>query len=468
MNAQTVEYLVIATAIAISAVIGLTTSRKVRNSDDYAVAGHKGSLLVTTGTLLIIAGSAATVGGAQQAFNYGLIGSSYTMGGAMACLAMGIFYARPLRESEAETIPQFISKTFGWQTRIICSVFTSIAIFVQIVAQLSSTTALISGFFGFSVNLGLLLAIVCTVIFVFYGGALSNGVVSSYRTLLIYCSLVVSGLIALRLGGGYAGYRSAFPSVPWFRLFGRGMSTDGASLISVVLGFLSSQQILLAMFTGKSIKVCREASFLAAIMLIPIGLSCVVIGMYMKTVSPNMASAYVLTSFLQQYTSPILAGLSFGALLLSGMSSAGALSVAISTMMIKDIYHITIGKKVSDRRLLWYERFFVTFVVITGAVLTRLSINTMILSISYVSMSLRAATVFLIIVVAMYAKRSYPPWVGITAVSAGPIAILLNETVLGSPIHYLYAGMLASALVLGSCLLMNHIRESCIRDTNMH
>ena len=99
---------------------------KARDSADFSLGGRRaGSWSVfgaITGTLV---GGASTIGTAQLAFMWGLSAWWFTLGAGLACLFLGLFLAIPLRQSNVETIPQFISRYYGERARVCASLFSA-------------------------------------------------------------------------------------------------------------------------------------------------------------------------------------------------------------------------------------------------------------------------------------------------------------------------------------------------------
>ena len=104
---------IIGTIIA-SLSIAIYSARNVKSADGFSLAGRKaGAPLVAGGIAGVIIGGGATVGTAQMAFQSGLSAWSYALGAGLAFLIQGLFYARPLRNTELETVPQFFALHYG-------------------------------------------------------------------------------------------------------------------------------------------------------------------------------------------------------------------------------------------------------------------------------------------------------------------------------------------------------------------
>ena len=88
-----------------------------------------------------VVGGGATVGTAQLAYSSGLSAWWFTLGSGIGLLILAAFYAKPLRNSGLETIPQFLVFYYGQTSGPLTSFVSSAGIFFSIAASLLSTAA---------------------------------------------------------------------------------------------------------------------------------------------------------------------------------------------------------------------------------------------------------------------------------------------------------------------------------------
>lgn len=151
-----------AATLAIISVIGVCSGRKIKSVSDFSVGGKQaGPMLVAATILGTLVGGAATIGTAQLAFKYGFSAWWFTLAGGIACLVLGLILAKPLHNSNCETIPQLLVETYGGRVGITASVFLSIGTFLlhqslplshpqeQLFMFSSSYSQLLSGFSGY-------------------------------------------------------------------------------------------------------------------------------------------------------------------------------------------------------------------------------------------------------------------------------------------------------------------------------
>ena len=73
------------------------------------MAGRSAGASLVAGSIAgTVVGGGATVGTAQLAYSFGLSAWWFTLGSGIAFILMGIFYAKRLRNTALETIPQYL------------------------------------------------------------------------------------------------------------------------------------------------------------------------------------------------------------------------------------------------------------------------------------------------------------------------------------------------------------------------
>ena len=311
---------------------------KAHSSGDFSLGGRKaGSWSVfgaITGTLV---GGASTIGTAQLAFIYGLSAWWFTLGAGLACLFLGVFLAVPLRNSQVETIPQFISRYHGHRARIAASLFTALGMFIQIVAQLLACGAILAVLFDLKLVWSAALSALLVVLFTLGGGMKAAGLTGIIKMGLIYLTMIVAGFWALHLSGGWGGLKNAFPHFPWFSLFGYGVKEGLSDLLSMVVGVISTQTYLQAIFSAQDGATARRGALLSAVLIPPLGLLGILVGLYMRQLRPELESALALPTFILENLPTGLAGVAFATLLIAAVGTASGLALGVATTLKADV-----------------------------------------------------------------------------------------------------------------------------------
>ena len=259
---------------------GILAARQVKSAEDYNVGGRSAGAGMVAGTIIgTIVGGAATVGTAQLGFKLGLTAWWFTLGSGIALMLMAIFYSVPLRRSGLTTIAEFLVTNYGKPAGWLATLSACAGIFFSIVASTLTALHLVAGIFNVPLTLAAGVIILVTAALVFFGGLSSSGMAGIFKIMLIFASIFVGGLLAYNDMGGYTGIRAVFPEQPWFSLFGRGLSDGLFSLGAMIVGVISTQTYVQAIFSAKNGRAAAAGCLSAALVVIPVGLPSVMIGM---------------------------------------------------------------------------------------------------------------------------------------------------------------------------------------------
>jgi SSS family solute:Na+ symporter len=440
----------IAGVLLAATTIGIVSRRRVRSVGDFSVGGRNVAAPVVAGTIVgTLVGGASTIGTAQLAFAYGFSAWWFTLGGGVACLLLGVFLAGPLRRSGASTGPGFLSQTYGSRAGLLATLFSSAGILLNIVGQILSAVALLTSITNIPPLTAALLAVVIIIIYVVFGGVWSAGLVGLFKTGLLYLSMLVVGVLAYRLGGGMAGFRSTFEPYPWFSMFGRGPAIDLAAGASLIVGVLSTQTYLQAVFSAKDEKAARLGALISAVIVPPLGLAGIFVGLYMRTAFPAIRAGQALPLFVLQYLPDWLAGVVLAALFIATIGTGAGLVLGVSTMFTHDIYK-KLKQTASDAELLRVSRIMIISVTALGLLFVGGNPNSLILEWSFLSMGLRGATIFFPLLTAIFFRGRVNVMAGTLAIGLGPLSALLWAIFAPLTIDPLYVGLAVSLILLGT------------------
>lgn len=434
--------------LALTAVVGVGAARQVKNAADFSVGGHRSGTALVAGTIVgTIIGGASTVGTAQLAFSIGLSAWWFTLGAGIAIIVMGLFYAAPLRESKLQTIPQFLTLHFGPRAGMLAGVAASLGIFFSIVANILSATPLVAAIFqtGPAPAVGFVMLI--TVCYVLFGGVWATGRVGVLKAVLIYIALLAVGYVTYVKMGGWRGFYLAFPPYPWFSLGGRGWSTDLASGLSLVVGTLTTQTYIQALFSAKNAEVAKRGAFLAALITLPSGIPAVMVGMFMRIHHPDIAPIDALPLFAVTYLPAWLGGLTLAGLLLASIGSAAGLALGVGTMLTRDLFP-QLRLRFSEQHPLATNRLTVMAVMAGASLFTFGNLGSLILEWNFLSMGLRGAGIFLPFSLAIFWPGRIGPGAAVYSMAAGTVAAFSWKFIAPTGMDPLYAGLLTSAITL--------------------
>jgi len=431
----------------------LALGGKVRagSGHDFSLGGRRaGGWNVAgaiTGTLV---GGASTVGTAQLAFLFGLSAWWFTLGAGLACLFLGLFIARPLRQGEVETIPQFISRYHGSRAASVASLFSALGMFIQIIAQLLACGAILATLFKLPMLWSALLSTVLVALFTISGGMKGAGLLGLVKLLLLYLTMLTAGILAWRMSGGWAGLRTSFPAFPWFSLFGYGVKEGMSDLFSMLVGVISTQTYLQAIFAASNANEARRGSFISAAVIPPLGIFGVLVGLYMRQTHPSMESALALPTFILEQFPATFAGLAFATLLIAAVGTAAGLALGVATTLKVDIIDRFRENRNSDLAL---SRLVTLGIVLMALVLLLFNLGSAIMEWSFLSMGLRGATLFFPLLFSIFFAERTSSRAGAMSIMLAPAIVIICGLSGIQSIPPLYIGLGLSFALLAAGVL---------------
>jgi len=196
--------------------IGVYSVKKIRTAVDFSVSGRSAGPFMVMGTILgTLVGGASTIGTAQLAYLYGFSAWWFTLGGGLGCLVIALFLVRPMRDTTFETIPRFISSSYGTTAGVMAALFVSIGMFINIMPQIFSSVALLSSMFTMlNLQLAALITVVLIISYVIFSGAWGTGLMGLTSIALAALGMLAAGIISFSMSGGAAGLGAFYPSLP--------------------------------------------------------------------------------------------------------------------------------------------------------------------------------------------------------------------------------------------------------------
>jgi SSS family solute:Na+ symporter len=474
--------------LALIAGVGVYSGRKVSDASDFTTGGGKaGAWLVCGAVMGSLVSGQATVGTAQLAFQYGMSAWWFTLGAGIGCLVLAIGYVIPLRHSGSVTLLQVISNEYGKTAGYIGSVLCSIGIFISVIAQVISAMALITTIFPVSSLVAALISIIIMTIYVVFGGAWGAGMGGVVKLILLYaaciigCALVLgqdglsgllSGLQNLLVGtslGEVAGVttEASFNST-FLSLIARGAAKDIGSGVSLLLGVLSTQTYAQAIWSAKSDSAARKGSLLSACLIPPIGIACILIGLYMRKTCITTAEIEALTAagqaiptgltelastaqvfpmFVVEHMPALVGGIVLGTLFITVVGGGAGLSLGVATILVNDIFKKLTRKLDEPTANLHVTRITLVCVLVIAALVAVVVPGAVINDFGFLSMGLRGAVVFIPMTFALFLPGRIKGSWAVASVVVGPVVVLLGNLV-DLAIDPLFIGIAACLVIM--------------------
>ena len=454
------HYVGIIATLSLVAGVGIYAGKHVKNNHDFIAGGARAGSISVAGSLLgVLMGGSATVGTAQLGFTNGLSGIWFALGSAMGCILYVLVYAIPLRHSGCTTLQQVITKEYGKTAGMISSIMGVVVIFFSLAPQMLSAIALIGSLFSVSNLMCAVITISLILSMVLFGGASGTGSVGTIKTILLYIAACGGGLLAFYLVGGPSVLVVSLPAEPYFNLTSRGFGIDfGGGMAVAVGGVMASQSYVPCVLSARDDKTAKRGIWLAALLLLPIGIGGTVIGMFMKTVAPDMISKQAFPQFALQNMPGLLAGVVLAGLMIAIMGTASGVVLAIGTIISQDVFR-TIKKDASDNACLLANRIAIIVALVVALLLVAGDSDTPIISWSYLAVALRAAQSALPLTMALFMPGKFDKRFVIASIFISPLLTLIAAKMFSLPFDSIFVALPVSGAIMAGGYIKNRQRQ---------
>ncbi|EKS4345511.1 sodium:solute symporter [Clostridium sporogenes] len=435
--------------LILTGVAGCIGKLKVKTAKDFINADNKLGVLGVTSMLMgSIIGGASTVGTAQMAYKHGISAIWFILGLCIASILLGLIYSNQVGKDNMTTLPEIIGTTYGLKARTSSSLLLSLGMFIHINGQVLACTPLFTSIFNIDVKITSIIVIFLLVFYIIFGGFWGSTMVGAVKTVLLYTTSIICGIILIFSLNGTTEIFNHFPKNPWFNIFSDGIFEDLASGFSTVLGVLSTQTYFQSIMAGKNPKTSKISSFLVAFLIFPVGIVCTFIGMYMRIHFPSINPNEAFPLFLINYLHPILGGVSIATVLISSIATGAGLALGIATMMVKDIIPTLSNKKLEDKKQILYLRICILIIGVLTLAIVINNTDSMILNWGFLSMIFRATPIFIPVLCALFFKNKINNKSGFYCVLVGPLSSILWIIIGFSGITSIYIGITMNIITM--------------------
>ncbi len=472
-------------------VVSWWSGRQVKDAKSFTTGGNSGSWMVCGALLGTLAGGQSTIGTAQLAFCYGLSAWWFTIGAGLGSLVLGLFFAGPLRRSGCSTLLEVVSREYGHMAETVGSILFLIGIFISIMSQVLSSSAMIGSLFGIPTVWASITGAVLIMLMVLYGGIRSAGVGGIVKLILLYLCSIVAGIVVWHIAGGLSGLREGVDAIyqsptlthangltdvesihhRYGSPFARGIFKDLGGCLSLILGVVCTQSYAQCIWSAASTPKARRGAVLCAVFMPIIGAACTLVGIYMRghyvtadelralqaageTLPTGIGiienSAQAFPAFILKHLPAWLGGLMLGTMLINILGCGSGLSLGAATILVRDVYgniKHRMGMTSSPLSQLAQTRLSIIGILTAAVIATLLFHSSFINDLGFLSLGLRAVAILFPLCFALWFPGRFQPSSVLLSMPVGVAAMLLaNFTSL--PGDAVYYGLTASLLIL--------------------
>ncbi|WP_166741583.1 sodium:solute symporter family protein [Cumulibacter soli] len=474
MDTQTVILIVAIVYLAIMVAIGLWANTRMKSSKDFLVAGQSlGFFVMAIASFSSIQSGWGMVGstGTTSAWGIGAMISAAVvpLGFALAWFLLGGRLRQISEKHKVYSIPDIIRVRYNSRS---AHVWMSIAMILGAIGYMTAQTvaagvitSLLLGIpLGTATWIGALIVAAYTVA----GGMLAAIWTDLLQGLVMIAMSIVIFFIAISSGGGWSNVLETLSgeSMKFTALEGVQPAVwIVANCILLCFGIVAQPQLIHKFLMLKSPKELKWGATVAAIGYATTTLFSLGVGLAMRSaiIEGRATQPDVLddtaTSFLSEFTSPVIAGLALVALLAAIMSSASSFITIGASALTRDL--VGAFKGTLTRELTWNR--VASVAVVLASVLISLYLDQIIYLLGAIGWAAFAAAIFGPVVFGIYWRRGTGTAATLSIVVGLALNILL--TILTSqgfwtPPPEFFAGPLVIALALTVYVVTSFVTSS--------
>lgn len=352
--------------------VGFHCSKKIKNYDDFTVAGRNIPFWRNVHSISASAiGAGATMGVAGMVYADGISGLWLGIGAALGLLFCGIFLATKLRESEKITVPDIMKSQYGQKVADWITVLNLFALIALTAGQVRALGTITQTFIpGLSIFQACIVMGIVMITYTVLGGLVAASYTDSINMIImILAVMVVLPILSITNSGGFNVMVKEMPS-SYFDPWASGVIGIIGILMWIIPTNFVSQENFLRICGAKNAKEAKGATITASLMIyLPYFIMCAVIGLTGAYLFPKLPNSdAILPTMIDRLTNPIAGGLLLAGLLAAVVSTSGSLllitSVNITDNVIKRIY-----PSISDNKMVTISRYSVIAVGIVSIII---------------------------------------------------------------------------------------------------
>lgn len=425
MEVTFVHYLGMFLVVGVTLGYSIYAARNVKSAAGFSLVGRAASSpLVAGGIVGVIIGGGATVGTAQLAYQAGLCAWSYSLGAGLGFLVQGIFYARALRRTGLETVPEFFGLHYGKYAAPVISVCGTLSMLCGCVAGVIAGVNLLAAILKIDPMAATILLAALVLMTVFFSGQKGNSITGIIKMSVLWVGLLVGSVVALVAMYEMPNFSEVFPQEPWLNLFSTGKGQILGNIFSTVVGICCSQNYIQALYSASDARTASRGAIMAGLVVIPVGLPIVAIGMFMHAQNPNLQPILALPAFFFTYLPEWFGGIAISGVLLAIIGSTAGQALGIGTMISRDFVG-NVFKITSSESILKANKITILIVTAIFSIIAYTYLNSTVLYWNFFSFLLRGGGVFVPLTLAIF-KPGWlsPTWALISIIVSTASAII--------------------------------------------
>jgi len=379
----------------VSVGIGLWAALRVKNTADFAAAGHSLPLPIVTATVFATWFGSETVLGIPATFLKdgfgGIVADPF--GSSLCLILVGLFFARHLYNRRMLTIGDFFREKYGRTVEVLVTLCIVVSYLGWVAAQIKALGLVFNVVSEGAITQtgGMLIGAGSVLIYTLFGGMWAVAITDFIQMIIIVVGMLyIGGEMTAQTGGigvvieraSAAGKFNFWPEMNLASILG-----FVAALCTMMLGSIPQQDVFQRITSSKNVNIAVQAALLGGVLYFIFAFVPLYLAFSATIINPGLVNQYldtdpqmILPKLIMNHAPLIAQVMFFGALLSAIKSCASATLLAPSVTFAENIVR-GFFKHLSDQDLLKIMRITVlcfTVVVTFFAINSQLSIFKMV------------------------------------------------------------------------------------------
>jgi Na+/proline symporter len=379
----------------VSVGIGLWAALRVKNTADFAAAGHSLPLPIVTATVFATWFGSETVLGIPATFLKdgfgGIVADPF--GSSLFLILVGLFFARHLYNRRMLTIGDFFREKYGRTVEVLVTLCIVVSYLGWVAAQIKALGLVFNVVSEGAITQtgGMLIGAGSVLIYTLFGGMWAVAITDFIQMIIIVVGMLyIGGEMTAQTGGigvvieraSAAGKFNFWPEMNLASILG-----FVAALCTMMLGSIPQQDVFQRITSSKNVNIAVQAALLGGVLYFIFAFVPLYLAYSATIINPGLVNQYldtdpqmILPKLIMNHAPLIAQVMFFGALLSAIKSCASATLLAPSVTFAENIVR-GFFKHLSDQDLLKIMRITVlcfTVVVTFFAINSQLSIFKMV------------------------------------------------------------------------------------------
>jgi len=441
--------------------LGVYLTKKVKNQEDYAVAGRSLPVYVLVGTLIATWMGAGTIMGGANSLGYQFgfgVAIVFSLASPIGQVVL-TFISRRIRRQNAQTVPEVIEKVYGAEARFISTLIILLAYLGVVAYQFLGVGTLLQSTLGISVESGTVIAFVVIIATSLFGGLYSVAYTDFISCVMISAGLFIGVPLAVHNAGGFSSIVTRLP---------QGHMGIGNLSFVQVLGFflptfvylMGDQNMYQRFFAAKDEDTAMKSGIWWSLLTLLIGVVISVAAITSRALYPDIKPAEAFIHLAQHGMPAIIGSVSVAAVAAFIVTTANSFLLSVGVNASWDIYARYFDKEAGPKKMLWVSRICVLALGALGYILIKYFPN--ILALQMYAYTMYGAAISPALVAAVVWPDKVTKAGGLASMLAGSVVTIAMEILKkhGWSFAVTYPSVLPAVICSVAVLLIFQKREA--------